>query len=360
VYAVASRSVGAHRHARRELLGHRLHRAYLGPDSLEAADNLLRLDRTLAALLAFIDGTVGLDRTLAVLSSDNGMAPIPERLQAQGLPAGRHDPGHFIDRINRGLQRRWPDAQGLVAACHHPGIYLDRRALQRADLLPGLVEDAVAGPRRIRRRACERAIVTLPQQPSEVPSMPFVARLPDNARPSTVLETHPEQRRHLMHLTEAVLRGPAELSPGQRELLAAYTSAENACRFCHATHAATARALGETPDVIQALLEDIDAAPVEQRMKPLLSYVRKLTREPARMTQADADAIFAAGWGEDAFHHTVMVCALFNLYNRLIEGYGVKSSPDYQDLIGTRLAEGGYLPSIEASAAQDAQLSAGD
>ncbi len=116
-----------------------------GPDSLEAADNLLRLDRTLAALLAFIDATVGLDQTLVVLSSDHGMAPIPERLQAQGLPAGRHDPGHFIDGINRALQRRWPNAQGLVAAYHHPGIYLDRRALQRADLLPGLVEDAVAG-----------------------------------------------------------------------------------------------------------------------------------------------------------------------------------------------------------------------
>ena len=41
----------------------------------------------------------------------------------------------------------------------------------------------------------------------------------------------PEATQHLARFTQAVLRGPAPLSPGLRELIAAYTSARNACPF---------------------------------------------------------------------------------------------------------------------------------
>ena len=36
---------------------------------------------------------------------------------------------------------------------------------------------------------------------------------------------------HLARFTQAVLRGPAPLSPGLRELIAAYTSQRNHCPF---------------------------------------------------------------------------------------------------------------------------------
>lgn len=36
---------------------------------------------------------------------------------------------------------------------------------------------------------------------------------------------------HLAHFTQQVLRGPAPLSPGLRELIAAYTSLRNQCPF---------------------------------------------------------------------------------------------------------------------------------
>jgi predicted AlkP superfamily pyrophosphatase or phosphodiesterase len=41
-----------------------------GPSSLEAEDNILQLDRTLADLFAFVDEEVGLENTLIVLSAD--------------------------------------------------------------------------------------------------------------------------------------------------------------------------------------------------------------------------------------------------------------------------------------------------
>ena len=41
----------------------------------------------------------------------------------------------------------------------------------------------------------------------------------------------PEVTKHLSHFTHAVMRGPSPLSPGFRELIAAYTSKLNQCPF---------------------------------------------------------------------------------------------------------------------------------
>ena len=41
----------------------------------------------------------------------------------------------------------------------------------------------------------------------------------------------PEATDHLARFTQAVLRGPSPLSPGMRELIAAYTSQRNNCPF---------------------------------------------------------------------------------------------------------------------------------
>jgi alkylhydroperoxidase family enzyme len=41
----------------------------------------------------------------------------------------------------------------------------------------------------------------------------------------------PEMTRHLADFTQGVMRGPSPLSPGQRELIAAFTSARNQCPF---------------------------------------------------------------------------------------------------------------------------------
>jgi uncharacterized peroxidase-related enzyme len=177
--------------------------------------------------------------------------------------------------------------------------------------------------------------------------MPFRKWVPENARPGLLLQPHPESGELVMRLTEVLLRGPSSLTPAQRELIAAYTSAVNACEFCYGTHAATAEALGVDERWLTRLIDDIDRAAVDEKLKPILRFVRKLTRNPARVRQEDVTAIFAAGWDEDAFYHAVSICGLFNYYNRLIDGYGVKSSPEYRKQVGKRLAEQGYTTALQ-------------
>jgi hypothetical protein len=94
--------------------------------------------------------------------------------------------------------------------------------------------------------------------------------------------------------------------------------------------------------LIEALLRDIETAPVEARMKPILRYASKLTLTPARMTEADASAIYDAGWDDDALYSTVLVAALFNLYNRLVDGVGLALPDGYVAEAAKRLSTKGY------------------
>ena len=61
------------------------------------------------------------------------------------------------------------------------------------------------------------------------------------------------------------------------------------------------------------------------------------------MTQADADAVLAAGWNDRALHDAVSVCAWFNFMNRFVEGHGIKGTPDYYLEASRRLHDSGYL-----------------
>ena len=101
--------------------------------------------------------------------------------------------------------------------------------------------------------------------------------------------------------------------------------------------------IGLRRSLFDDLMADIDAASVSSKLKPILHYVRKLTQTPSRMIQADAQAVFDAGWDERALHDAIMVRAMFNFYNRVIEGHGVKGNDALYKDRGPRLQRGGYL-----------------
>ena len=84
-----------------DLVGHQF-----GPDSHEVQDVLAHLDVTIGRLLDALDARLGPDGYVVALSSDHGVAPIPERMLAEGADAGRF---------------RWPELQVALE------IHLNRR-----------------------------------------------------------------------------------------------------------------------------------------------------------------------------------------------------------------------------------------
>ena len=73
-----------------------------GPDSHETQDTLIHLDAQLGLLLDKLDRVVGKGNYVVGLTSDHGVAPVPERVKAQGFDAGRIDTvavGKAIDAV---------------------------------------------------------------------------------------------------------------------------------------------------------------------------------------------------------------------------------------------------------------------
>lgn len=185
-----------------------------GPNSLEAEDNLLRLDRTLADFFTFIDAHIGLDNSLIALSSDHGVAAIPEYQQSLDMEAGRHNIGRLIDTVNAALKARF-QVDDLVAAFWNPSFYLDLEAIARAALPLPEVEDALAAALRGLpgiARAVTRSQLLMYQDtvlPGDVPRDPLldkVQRAFHPERSGNVLVV-PEHSWHLSSGLAAAMHG---------------------------------------------------------------------------------------------------------------------------------------------------------
>ncbi|MGJ5620773.1 carboxymuconolactone decarboxylase family protein [Sulfitobacter sp. MF3-043] len=153
--------------------------------------------------------------------------------------------------------------------------------------------------------------------------------MPETAHLADLFERFPDHVAPLMLYTDGILRGDGELSVAEREMIATYTSGLNACTFCYGSHKIYAALFGFDADLMDAMIADLDRAPVPDKLRPLMAYVRKLNTLPSKLTEQDSQAVFDAGWGEKALVEAVQVNALFNMMNRIIEGTGVNF--DYDD-----------------------------
>ncbi len=116
-----------------------------GPSSLESEDNLLRLDKTLSELFAFIDKQVGLKNTLVVLSADHGAAAVPAQLNAFGIDAQYFVPDS-LDKAKaiEKIKSKYGIAEKLISGFNHPYIYLNNEMIRKHKLDVNEVSRAIA------------------------------------------------------------------------------------------------------------------------------------------------------------------------------------------------------------------------
>jgi uncharacterized peroxidase-related enzyme len=149
---------------------------------------------------------------------------------------------------------------------------------------------------------------------------------------------------HLARFTQGVLRSPSSLSPGFRELIAAYTSYQNQCAFCTQAHAAAASELLGSEMLVWAVLSDPETTALPEREKVMLRFVGKVTKTLSAIDRTDIHRLHDAGWDDEAIYFAVTTCALFNFYNRWITATGVPAmSSEAHRQQGRGLAAHGYV-----------------
>ena len=101
-----------------------------GPDSHEIQDVLIRLDRSLGVFLMGLDRLVGAGNYTVALTSDHGVSPIPERMKAAGLDAGRVSMVDVTTAVETSLQRALGPGP-YVARIVDGAVYLRDDAFER-------------------------------------------------------------------------------------------------------------------------------------------------------------------------------------------------------------------------------------
>lgn len=177
---------------------------------------------------------------------------------------------------------------------------------------------------------------------SYLPSSPGLTNL------AGVLAKYPRRGILLFKLLEDIKMSCSPLSKEMRELIITYISGLNRSESCYNVHKIICSELGIDVSVFAQLSTDIDNADVDEKIKPILRYLKKLTLTPGRITEEDAMRIFEAGWDERAFLDCVSICSIVNCINRLVTGLGmnVASSTAHKarhELLGSRCISAGNM-----------------
>jgi len=99
-----------------------------GPNSVEAEDGFLRLDKSLGEFLNFLNEKVGEGQYLLFLSADHGAAHVPAFLKENYIPAGSLDGEGLYTMLNNSLKQKF-GVDELVVEISNYQIYLNHKAI---------------------------------------------------------------------------------------------------------------------------------------------------------------------------------------------------------------------------------------
>jgi len=99
----------------------------MGPDAVEVEDVYLRLDKTLEEFFTFLDKEVGKGAYTVFLTSDHGVAHVPQYLKDLRIPAGYFRPAYVKATLNEHLQKYFPNKL-LLEEVTSDQIYLNQSA----------------------------------------------------------------------------------------------------------------------------------------------------------------------------------------------------------------------------------------
>jgi AhpD family alkylhydroperoxidase len=174
----------------------------------------------------------------------------------------------------------------------------------------------------------------------------------------------PETAGPLNQLANIMLHDPhPTLSPGERELIAAYVSGLNDCNFCCSSHSAFAAAQlkGGMPLVRQVLAasgadgplaragfgadhQGAEVPPVSGKLQALLHIAGAVQRGGRSVTPELVAQAREEGATDLEIHDTVLIAAAFCMFNRYVDGLGTLAPADQSRyaMAAQRILQHGY------------------
>lgn len=134
----------------------------------------------------------------------------------------------------------------------------------------------------------------------------------------------PDFLRQVVEFSDAVHFSDGHLSERHKEVLASHVSRLNQCPYCLDSHAFFLRVQGASEQCVMAIFEGrLGEAGLTEAERLLLEYAEKITNASYRTTSEDVQRLRDAGWKEEQIAEAVYVVAMFALFNRVANAFGL-------------------------------------
>jgi uncharacterized peroxidase-related enzyme len=159
--------------------------------------------------------------------------------------------------------------------------------------------------------------------------MPYINLENDLPGIRSLVKYRPETGRHLYALVRVLLTGDSTLSKGERELIAAFVSSRNGCKFCTESHASAARILLQNQsEVVDEVLQKGTSQKLDPKINALLRIAAKVQISGKEVRPEHIDEAKIRGGTDLEIHDTVLISAVFCMFNRYVDGLGTSLPED--------------------------------
>ena len=131
-------------------------------------------------------------------------------------------------------------------------------------------------------------------------------------------------RTFIAKYNELMLSDDTTLTRLEREMIAVVVSSYNHCVYCITSHSQAVREFSVDPVLGDILVTTYRTADLTPRQRVMLDYAWQMTSNPAETTDADRQALFAAGLTAEEIFDLNDVIAYFNYTNRMTHGLGIQ------------------------------------
>ncbi len=126
-----------------------------------------------------------------------------------------------------------------------------------------------------------------------------------------------------------LMLAPSGLSKLEREMIAVAVSSINQCYYCQTAHGQAVREYSGNPALGEQMVMNWRAADLDARQYAMLEFAEKVTRESAKIEEADRQKLRDAGFTDRDIWDIANVAGFFNMSNRVASATDMRPNDAY-------------------------------
>ena len=142
----------------------------------------------------------------------------------------------------------------------------------------------------------------------------------------------PKQFEGFTKLYNSLMLGESGLTKLEREMIAVTVSSENHCFYCLVAHGSAVRELSNDPQLGERIAANFRSAELPEKQLELLSFTKKLTRDPSEISESDRTKLREVGYTDRDIWDISAIIGLFNMTNRLASATEMEPNDNYHNI----------------------------